>query len=127
MIGFPIIVKTGKEEILPDKAVLSESKQSAGDLGNKNVSKDKSDSSSTVQPIVQLLSVSQLAGFKEREPSLLFYGTRHYIWPYIYYCSQDILLTTAEPLQWKKETGLDLNGTSAVAVKSSSSNIGLSS
>jgi len=107
MIGFPIIAKTTKEEILLDKAVLSESKLSAGDVGNINVLKDKSDSSSMVQPIVQLLSVSQLAGFKEREPPLLFYGTRHYIRPYIYYCSQDILLTSAKPLQWKKEAGLD--------------------
>ena len=68
-----------------------------------------------LQPIVQLLSVLQLPGLKKTELSLLFYGTRQYIWPYIYYHSQDILLTTAEPLQWKKETGLDLHGTTAVA------------
>ena len=64
---------------------------------------------------VQFLSVSQLPGFKKRELSVLFYGTRRFIRPYIYYHSQDILLTTADPLQWKKETGLDLRGTTAIA------------
>ena len=96
--------------------LLAESKQHVGDLANKALS-DKPDSSSTLQPIVQLLSLSQLPGFKKWELSLLFDGTRQYIRPYIYiyYHSQDILLTTAEPLQWKKETGLDLHGTTAVA------------
>ena len=114
VFDIPIVVKAGEEDICLEKAFLAESKQHAGDLGNKALS-DKADSSSTLQPIVQLLSVSQLPGFKKQELSLLFYGTRRYIRPYIYYHSQDILLTTADPLQWKKETGLDLHGTTAVA------------
>ena len=110
-----IVVKANDEDIRLEKAILAESKQHVGDLANKALSQTKPDSSSMLQPIVQLLSVSQLPGFKKREQSLLFYGTRQYIRPYIYYHSQDILLTTAEPLQWKKETGLDLHGTTAVA------------
>ena len=114
LFDIPIVVKVGNEDILLESAVLAESKQLVGDLGNKALS-DKPDSSSTLQPIVQLLSVSQLPGFKKRELSVLFYGTRRFIRPYIYYHSQDILLTTADPLQWKKETGLDLRGTTAIA------------
>ena len=98
-----------------DNAVLAESKSNVGDLANKGLSLKKPDSGSTLQPIVQLLSVSQLPGFKKQEICLLFYGTRQYLRPYIYYRSQDILLTTPMALQWKKETGLDLYGTTFVA------------
>ena len=110
-----ILVKASDEVIRLDKAVLAESKKNEGDLANKTLSLERPDSSSTLQPIVQLFSVSQLPGFRKQEMSLLFYGTRHYLRPYIYYPSQDILLTTKQPLQWKKETGLDLYGTTAVA------------
>ena len=58
-----IVVKADNEDIRLEKAFLAESKQHVGDLANKGLS-DKPDSSSTLQPIVQLLSVSQLPGFK---------------------------------------------------------------
>ena len=91
------------EDVHLDKAVLAESKKNEGDLASKTLSSEKPpDSSVMLQPIVQLLSVSQLPGFRKQEISLLFYGTRHYLRPYIYYPSQDILLTTKQPLQWKK-------------------------
>ena len=113
MFDIAVLVKTRQEE--KDNAVLAESKKSVGDLANRALSLEKPDSSSTLQPIVQFLSVSQLPGFRKQKISLLFYGTRQYLRPYIYYPSQDILLTTPTLLQWKKETGFDLYGTTFVA------------
>ena len=80
----PIIVKQAEvgETTRLQQALLGESKSSLSALYNKrSVSPD---SSSTVQPSVQLLSVSQLKGFREEEPTVLFFGTITHIRPYIY-------------------------------------------
>ena len=85
-----------------------ESKSSLSDLYSKrSVSPD---SSSTVQPSVQLLSVSQMNGIREEEPTVLFFGTRTHIRPYVYFVTSDILLTTKQPLVWRQEDRIDLHG-----------------
>ena len=85
-------------------------------LGNKPNRIHVQDGDHTVQPTVQLLAVSQLEGFKMSEPSLLFFGTRTHIRPYIYYQSCDILLTFPEAFQWKNEQKLDILGTTIVGL-----------
>ena len=107
----PIIVKhanVGETTTRLQEAILGESKSSLSDLYNtRSVSPD---SSSTVQPAVQLLSVSHMKGFREEEPTVLFFGTRTHIRPYVYFVTSDILLTTEKPLVWQQEDRIHLQG-----------------
>ena len=95
---------------------LAESKQKKSALGNKPGRIPDHDGVHTVQPTVELLAVSQLEAFKTNEPSLLFFGTRAHIRPYLYYPSCDILLTFPEAFQWRDQQKLDIIGTTIVGL-----------
>ena len=68
------------------------------------------------QPVLQLLSVSQLRRKKRDQPTVLFFANREMIRPFLYYKEQNILLTTETPFQWMKSGILNLEAVSAVAM-----------
>ena len=123
-----IVVKLEDDDVFIHSVILGESKQSATVLAKKMLRKipptsvstsspttstssptlSVADSVNTVQPVVQLLTVSHILS-NSHEPYLLFFGTRTRIRPYIYFKSVDIMLTTCESLIWRGDSGLKLD------------------
>ena len=72
-------------------------------------SKVACDLKATVQPILQILSVSQMEPDSEK-PTLLLFGSRSKIRPYVYIPSVDILLTTNQSFTWRTGDRIHFEG-----------------
>ena len=103
IITHPIIVKhsLGGQSGLKELS-LEEDKSKFIDLSDPN-------SSHCVQPVVQIVSVSQMKGFRNNEPTVLFFGNRTVFRPYIYFRSNDILLTTTHQLEWHTDDAIAID------------------
>ena len=103
IITHPIIVKhsLGGQSGLKELS-LEEDKSKFIDLSDPN-------SSHCVQPVVQIVSVSQMKSFRNNEPTVLFFGNRTVFRPYIYFWSNDILLTTTHQLEWHTDDAIAID------------------
>lgn len=108
----------GKESIVDPE--ISETKSATGRrLAAKRLSKKsicESDLSYTIQPVLQLLFMGQLQTSSGRSHFNCFYMNRHKVRPYVYFPSDDIMLTTRRAYVWQAEDRLMLRGCLLISI-----------
>lgn len=123
-LGQHIVTIDGRSEIYLNTE-LSETKSPDGRLAAARLSKKtrkassssgtKSDLSTTVQPILQLILVGQLQE-GNREHIICWYMNRYKVRPFIYFPAHDIMLSTDRAYVWQKHDRLMLRGCLLIAM-----------
>ena len=113
-----VLVSDQKEKI--DNVEITETKSASGRLAARRLIRPngdiKADLSTTIQPILQLLVMGQLKKSDERNYINCFYMNRHKVWPFIYFPSHDVMLTTRRAYVWRTEEKLMMRGCLIIAL-----------